>query len=166
MQKVAIIGRSSRRSIFGIQIKRKNVQQIQHLKITERMSPKVNLFFALAMIAEGVAVDLKLEHIREVMVEIRHFVHETMPDRSETFGDWSEEIEQKYTSHIPQQELMPILLEMMWNRAWEIEKEHNRVEPFTFYHLQLITPIRQSAGEVNVELYRELLANLKTIRHG
>ena len=58
----------------------------------ESLAPKVNMFFALAITLEGLAIDIKDEDIATLASEIRAKVHELVPDTSEVFGDWTDHV--------------------------------------------------------------------------
>ena len=138
----------------------------QQAKVNHKASSATNMTYALAMIIEGLAVDLNDTETTENAIQLRSFVGSLGEKTSESFGNWTDIIEEFiFRMEIEKSDLLTILAIKLHHYAVKMQDIYRQFEPrFDFDQMPTVIKIYKKFEN---ELYKESnfkeVSNLLTI---
>ena len=138
----------------------------QQAKVNQKATSSVNMTYAIAMLIEGLAVDLKDNETAENAIKLRSFVGSLGEKTSEDFGNWTDVIEDFiFRMGIEKSELITILAIKLHHYAVKMQDIYRQFEPrFDFDQMPTVIKIYKKFEN---ELYKESdfkeVSNLLTI---
>jgi len=125
---IPILGRNPFLRYKLAQIKEPTPEQLHEL------APKVNMFFALSMLLESIAVDLQHEVMIEHSIAIREKIDKFIPDQSDSFGNWADYVETVLSENTNKRELAWWTIAKIYALSVEITKFYRKFDSqFTFF---------------------------------
>lgn len=123
--------------------------------LIKKISPKVNMLYALGIIIEGISADLGIEELKNSAIKLRSSVDENSRKVSESFGDWSDIVEEKILSVDSKENLLPVLCVYILMLSRKIEFEFRKIEPtFNFYQKDAVNEIAQYSTGARPDIYK------------
>lgn len=117
------------------------------------LSPAINCIYSLAIIVEGLAVDIGSEKEKDNAIKMRKQI---APTCAEDFGDWSDKMEERVLRlKFNKDTIMNCCIELMIELAMKVEKRWRQYDPFfCFYQADELMSMRKK--RVNPYCYKQL----------
>ena len=113
------------------------------------------MLYALGIIIEGISADLGIEELKNSAIKLRSSVDENSRKVSESFGDWSDIVEEKILSVDSKENLLPVLCVYILMLSRKIEFEFRKIEPtFNFYQKDAVNEIAQYSTGARPDIYK------------
>lgn len=113
------------------------------------------MLYALGIIIEGISADLGIEELKNSAIKLRSSVDENSRKVSESFGDWSDIVEEKILSVDSKENLLPVLCVYILMLSRKIEFEFRKIEPtFNFYQKDAVNEIAQYSIGARPDIYK------------
>lgn len=138
----------------------------QKSKVNQKAASAVNMTYAIAMLIEGIAVDLQDDEIAENAIELRSFIGSLGEKTSENFGNWTDIIEEFiFQMDIEKSELLTILAIKLYYYAAKMQDIYRQFEPrFDFDQMPVVLKIyKKFANEFFKESNFKKISELLTI---
>lgn len=138
----------------------------QQAKVNQKAVSSVNMTYAIAMVIEGLAVDLNDTETAENAIKLRAFVGSLGTKTSESFGNWTDTIEEFiFRMEIEKSELITILAIKLYFYATKMQDIYRQFEPrFDFDQMPTVIKIyKKFANQLCKESDFKEVSNLLTI---